>query len=222
MSDEDNQFLAENLLKQLYDICNYEQIVSDLSRNSGSQDLKINHIDVVYLLRNQQVKEMLQFFNAKVKSSQDLLAIRQKIKMFSIHKEKIEKLEELGSKRNELMERLKEKKTIEIKTKDKLKELRKTNSSLKVTLEEKRKRLEVLKSKQTLVKFSKAHSDSLKSELGQMFEKLESFKTGSNFMTGEDNLIEFLQHNAETIEKKLDKQNISQLNKLPLVELFLK
>ena len=84
MNEESNQLLSQQIINRLYELCNYDEIIENLVKDKKSKEGKINNIDVQYLLRNDNVKDMLTFFVNKIKSSSELHKIREKIKIYSI------------------------------------------------------------------------------------------------------------------------------------------
>ena len=204
----DENYLSQKILSKLNEFCNYDEITDRIMREKQVNDIKITNIDIQYLLKNENIKDMMNFLVNKVKSAAELEKTRDRIRVYSLYKEKIDKINLLEKRKQELMLNLNSKKSELLNSKEKLSESLNSNLNLKKQTEENKRKIDVLNSKNQILKFSQIKSENLIKEFEDSINKLQSFKmeTTSSLMSGKENLKEFLASNSEFVEKKINKE----------------
>ena len=223
MNEETNQLLSQEIINKLYELCNYDEIVENVVKERGLRDVKINNIDIQYLLRNDSVKDMLTFLVNKIKSSSDIQKTREKIKVYSIYKEKIDKINVLEKRKQELINQVKEKNSKLISEKERLNKCKTDNLLLKNSLEQNRDNINLMNTKNQIITFSKLKADTLLKDFEQSLEKTQEFKKeiSSSVMMDKDNFEDFLKSNTEYMEKQIKEDKFKDKKVLPFVNIYL-
>jgi len=222
MNEESNQLLSQQITNRLYELCNYDEIIDNLVKDKKSKEGKINNIDIQYLLRNDNVKDMLTFFVNKIKSSSELQKIREKIKIYSIYKEKIDKISELEKKKQDLINKIKEKNSKLLSEKERLNQFKSENIIIKKSLEGYRDNINLINSKNQILSFSKKKTDILVKDFENSLVRTQEFRKeiSSSLMVGKEYFEENLKINLDNLEKKMKDERFKDKKTLPFVRIY--
>jgi hypothetical protein len=222
MNEESNQLLSQQITNRLYELCNYDEIIDNLVKDKKSKEGKINNIDIQYLLRNDNVKDMLTFFVNKIKSSSELQKIREKIKIYSIYKEKIDKISELEKKKQDLINKIKEKNSKLLSEKERLNQFKSENIIIKKSLEGYRDNINLINSKNQILSFSKKKTDILVKDFENSLVRTQEFRKeiSSSLMVGKEYFEEYLKINLDNLEKKMKDERFKDKKTLPFVRIY--
>jgi hypothetical protein len=223
MNDE---LLAIEIMSKLHELSNYDDIIGKIIKDRQTSDMnnyKVSNIDIIYLLKNDNLKEMLLYLVNKIKSSNELERIRDRIKIYSLYKEKIDKIQSTKIRRTELLSVLNEKSTKLLNLKEKLNKAQRENYLIKSKLEENTQKFDLLKTKEKILEISDQKAKVMIGEFGNIYNNVESFKTNntSNLMSSDDCFKDFLSKNEEFVELHLAKEKNLEIKTLPLVSIEL-
>ena len=203
----------------LYELSNYDQILDQQNEHQKLENCKVTNIDIIYLLKNENLKEMFIFFVNKIKSLNELEKIRETIKIYSLYKEKIDKINNLEKRKQELRMKLNEKQTILLNHKAKLDQVKNENQDVKIQLEDKNKKIDLLNTKNRIMEISRNKTDLIFKDFENVLSKTQHFKMDSSsyIMLGDENIKDFLLSNTEFIDKLINKEKADNLKVLPFV-----
>ena len=219
MNEEEIQTLSQQIIIMLYELSNYDQILDQQNEHQKLENCKVTNIDIIYLLKNENLKEMFIFFVNKIKSLNELEKIRETIKIYSLYKEKIDKINNLEKRKQELRMKLNEKQTILLNHKAKLDHVKNENQDVKIQLEDKNKKIDLLNTKNRIMEISRNKTDLIFKDFENVLSKTQHFKMDSSsyIMLGDENIKDFLLSNTEFIDKLINKEKADNLKVLPFV-----
>ena len=219
MNEEEIQTLSQQIIIMLYELSNYDQILDQQNEHQKLENYKVTNIDIIYLLKNENLKEMFIFFVNKIKSLNELEKIRETIKIYSLYKEKIDKINNLEKRKQELRMKLNEKQTILLNHKAKLDQVKNENQDVKIQLEDKNKKIDLLNTKNRIMEISRNKTDLIFKDFENVLSKTQHFKMDSSsyIMLGDENIKDFLMSNTEFIDKLINKEKVDNLKVLPFV-----
>ena len=219
MNEEEIQTLSQQIIIMLYELSNYDQILDQQNEHQKLENCKVTNIDIIYLLKNENLKEMFIFFVNKIKSLNELEKIRETIKIYSLYKEKIDKINNLEKRKQELRMKLNEKQTILLNHKAKLDQVKNENQDVKIQLEDKNKKIDLLNTKNRIMEISRNKTDLIFKDFENVLSKTQHFKMDSSsyIMLGDENIKDFLMSNTEFIDKLINKEKVDNLKVLPFV-----
>ena len=219
MNEEEIQTLSQQIIIMLYELSNYDQILDQQNEHQKLENCKVTNIDIIYLLKNENLKEMFIFFVNKIKSLNELEKIRETIKIYSLYKEKIDKINNLEKRKQELRMKLNEKQTILLNHKAKLDHVKNENQDVKIQLEDKNKKIDLLNTKNRIMEISRNKTDLIFKDFENVLSKTQHFKMDSSsyIMLGDENIKDFLMSNTEFIDKLINKEKVDNLKVLPFV-----
>ena len=219
MNEEEIQTLSQQIIIMLYELSNYDQILDQQNEHQKLENCKVTNIDIIYLLKNENLKEMFIFFVNKIKSLNELEKIRETIKIYSLYKEKIDKINILEKRKQELRMKLNEKQTILLNHKAKLDQVKNENQDVKIQLEDKNKKIDLLNTKNRIMEISRNKTDLIFKDFENVLSKTQHFKMDSSsyIMLGDENIKDFLLSNTEFIDKLINKEKADNLKVLPFV-----
>jgi len=219
MNEEEIQTLSQQIIIMLYELSNYDQILDQQNEHQKLENCKVTNIDIIYLLKNENLKEMFIFFVNKIKSLNELEKIRETIKIYSLYKEKIDKINNLEKRKQELRMKLNEKQTILLNHKAKLDQVKNENQDVKIQLEDKNKKIDLLNTKNRIMEISRNKTDLIFKDFENVLSKTQHFKMDSSsyIMLGDENIKDFLLSNTEFIDKLINKEKADNLKVLPFV-----
>ena len=219
MNEEEIQTLSQQIIIMLYELSNYDQILDQQNEHQKLENCKVTNIDIIYLLKNENLKEMFIFFVNKIKSLNELEKIRETIKIYSLYKEKIDKINNLEKRKQELRMKLNEKQTILLNHKAKLDHVKNENQDVKIQLEDKNKKIDLLNTKNRIMEISRNKTDLIFKDFENVLSKTQHYKmdSSSHIMLGDENIKDFLLSNTEFIDKLINKEKADNLKVLPFV-----
>ena len=218
------------IINKLYLLCpQYDERLNSIMKEKMLIDInsvKLNKVDIIPLLKNKHISLMFEFLLSTIKSKLELENIRKNLKLFTLYKEKIEKINALKTKKASLLEKLKEKKNQVLTINKKKESLLEDKQLLYKDYKQIIKNKELVQSKLSILKASEQKLITLGEEFkGNPLEEIINSNNNSNSknfiseQTNEEMYREFLTKNVELVNKSnsSDSQNSILIKKLPVI-----
>ncbi len=138
-------------------------------------------------------------------------------------KEKIDKISDLEKKKQDLINKIKEKNSKLLSEKERLNKCQSENILIKQSLEGYRDKINLINSKNQILSFSKKKTDILVKDFENSLERTQEFRKeiSSSLMIGKEIFEEFLKTNLEYLERKMKDERFKDKKTLPFVRIYL-